>query len=85
MGDLTEAQWWTSLGCAVFTLVLGALIKFIPAAHFERITIDLETVSDTDNCLTRGMKKVGDKVEEGKQKAAAGLRDKNAGASGGRF
>jgi len=64
--DLTAAQWWTSLGCGVFTLALGALIKFIPVKHFEFITLDLETVSDTDNFLTRGMKRFGDKLEEGR-------------------
>lgn len=60
------AQWWTSLGCAAFTLVLGVITKFIPKKHFERITLDLETVSDTDNFVTRTMKTVGDKFEERK-------------------
>lgn len=83
--DLTAAQWWTSLGCALFTLVLGALIKFIPLKYFAWITLDLETVSDTDNFVTRGMKAMGDKLEERKAQVTAGLRDKTGGGGGGRF
>jgi hypothetical protein len=83
--DLTQAQWCTSLGCALFTLILGAAIKSIPVKHFERITLDLETVSDTDNFVTRGMKAVGDKLEERKAQVAGTLRDKTGGGGGGRF
>ena len=77
--DLTMAQWITSLGCAAFSLVVGAAVKFIDVKHFERITIDLETVSDTDNAITRGVKMLGDKFEEGKGKVAEKLRDKAGG------
>jgi hypothetical protein len=83
--DLTAAQWWTSLGCAAFTLVLGALIKFIPVKHFAWITLDLETVSDTDNFVTRGMKAMGDKLEERKAAVVTRVRDNTGGGGGGRF
>jgi len=60
------AAFCTTCGCAAFTLILGALIKFIDVKKFKFITLDLETVSDTDNFVTRGMKKIGDKYEERK-------------------
>lgn len=48
---------FTTLGCVLGTLILGAVIKYIDVKKFKFITLDLENVSDNDNFVTRGMKK----------------------------